>query len=211
MIPEIGLYYIGDLSKNDALVLKEMAETHTNILEFGVGASTQILTKCKNFDDILISIDTSSEWLEKTRKNLEIFGMSFYRDRVHFREYDKFLEKEVFEKHYDFIFDDGVDNLRREFAIKIWPHLEIGGILAFHDTRRGHDFRNVLEVLATFMDEIEKVEFNYKNSNITLVYKKAPQPYVNWQIEEDRQGWMLGYSEPPQEFINQMNKTNESN
>ena len=34
------MIYIGDISKQDFLVLKGLAESSLNILEFGVGAST---------------------------------------------------------------------------------------------------------------------------------------------------------------------------
>lgn len=201
--------YIGDISKNDALVLQEMAKAHTKMLEFGCGASTQILTKYKPQNHIFVSIDTSWEWINKTMQNLELFGLSFIGDQVHFRSWDEFLSREPENAPYDFIFDDGVDHLRREFAIKIWPHLKVGGVLAFHDTRRAPDFRNVLEVLAHFQDEIGKVEFNYKSSNITLVYKKEAEPWTNWQIDEKKEPWMLGYGAPPQEFIDSLNLKNE--
>lgn len=194
--------YIGDVSKNDALVLKEMAETHERIMEFGVGASTQILGHYAK-DNCLYSIDTSEEWMEKTLHNINLLGIA-KETAFLMTEYYQSMETFSTPSHectYDFIFDDGVDHLRREFAIKIWPYLEVGGVLAFHDTRRAPDFRNVLEVLAHYQDEVGRVEFNYKSSNITLVWKKEPEPYSNWQIDECKEPWMLGYGDPPQEFI----------
>ena len=55
--------YIGDISKADALVLKELAENATAILEFGCGASTQVMSVYTK--NRIISIDTSQEWIDK--------------------------------------------------------------------------------------------------------------------------------------------------
>lgn len=195
--------YIGDISKNDAIVLQECANNATSILEFGCGASTQVLAACTT--GLMLSIDTEQSWMDKTQENLKILRIE--NPNVHFQDYYRYMknaEVNPIVGNFDFIFDDGADSLRREFAIKIWPKLAVGGVLAFHDTRRGHDFRNVLEVLATFQDEVGRVYFNYLNSNITLVVKKISQPYDNWQITEKREPWQLGYNTPPQSFIDSL-------
>ncbi len=194
--------YIGDVSKNDALVLKEMAETHKRILEFGCGASTQVLVHYSK-GEFVESIDTSEEWIKKTINNIDLLGLGG-ETTFFMGPYDQFiesLEPVPYNVTYDFIFDDGVDYLRREFAVKIWPYLAVGGILAFHDTRRAPDFRNVLEVLATFQDEIGRVEFNYKDSNITLVQKKLAAPYSNWQIDEQKEPFEIGYGDIPEWWL----------
>lgn len=182
------LKYIGDISKNDAEVLKEYALLSTSILEFGSGGSTQVLAAYTQGN--IISIDTEWSWVEKTIRNLGILGVT---KEVSFHGYSKFMNELASKKTYDFIFDDGVDSLRREFAIKMWPYLSIGGVLAFHDTRRGHDFRNVLEVLAIYHNEVDTVIFNKEGSNITCIYKKIPEPYENWQLVENRTPQQLGY------------------
>jgi predicted O-methyltransferase YrrM len=189
--------FIGDISKADAEVLKNFAEISDNILEFGCGASTQVMAKYKRKGGSITSIDTDHGWIYKTKSNIQLLSIP---DIVDYYEYNDFLNN-YSKKEYDFIFDDGVDSLRREFAIKIWPHLKVGGLIAFHDTRRGHDFRNVLEVLAHFQDEIDHVFFNAEDSNITCVYKKKPAPYDNWQISENKKPWMLGYEEPDINYI----------
>lgn len=183
--------YIGDISKKDAEVLAIEAAFAEDILEFGVGASTQVLAKYSYAK--MLSIDTEPVWIEKTKQNIEYLEIK--PKDLQFMDYNAFMNKPY--GMYDFIFNDGGDGERRNFALKVWPNLKVGNCMAFHDTRRAHDFRNVLEVIAHYQDEISNVHFNYQGSNITLVYKRTPQPYVNWQIEEKREQWQLGYGDPP--------------
>lgn len=187
--------YIGDISMMDAQVLCQMAQEHHTILEFGCGASTQVIAKYKANSSSFRSIDTSQEWIDKTIQNLGLLGISSFS--VEFEQYEDFMGKLKPENQYDFIFDDGADSLRKDFALKIWPHLATHGHLALHDTRRPHDFRNVLEILATFQNEIGAVYFNTNGSNITTIQKVQPKPYDNWQIRESKEPWMLGYGEIP--------------
>lgn len=190
--------YIGDISKADAEVLAFLAEKSANILEFGCGASTQVISAYKGIS-LFTSIDTSEEWITKTQNNIDlILGGA----DTQFQSYDLFMQQlnnTTLSRQYDFVFDDGVDSLRRDFAIKIWPHIRVGGALAFHDTRRAHDFRNVLEVCAHYQNEIEEANFNFLHSNITILIKKEPEPYDNWQITENKQPWQLGYGDIPEE------------
>lgn len=198
--------YIGDISEADARLLRDYARGSEKILEFGCGASTQVLAKyCTH---LIHSIDTSPDWIDKTKKNLDLFSL---KDFVLFESYDAFLNHPniyTVSGTFDFVFDDGVDHLRREFAIKIWPYIEVGGVLAFHDTRRPADMDNVLAVIRHYMDEVAVVRFNEDDSNITTIRKKKAAPYTNWQIDEKKEPWQLGYGDPPQEFIDSLKKTN---
>lgn len=200
--------YIGDISAADAQVLKNAAENYSSILEFGCGASTQVIAKYKKPDVEFISIDTSYEWIEKTKSNLDIFKTT---NKVDFYDYNDFMDILSHDtwknKRFTFVFNDGVDALRRDFAQRIWPYLAEGGILAFHDTKRPHDFRNVLEILAHFQDEIMNVHFNVAGSNMTCIQKKAPEPYDNWQITEHKEPFMLGYGEVPDYYKEIMRKS----
>lgn len=185
--------YIGDISKNDAEVLKEMAETHDNILEFGVGASTQVLSAYSK--NSIIAVDTSVEWLEKTKRNIELLEIKNVPSFV-------FWEQGImFTKFFDFVFDDCADEYRKDFALKIWPQVNIGGILAFHDTRRWQDARNVCHVLEQIYESVDRVIWNYNHSNITLVYKKEHEPYENWQETENRMPWQIGWGDPDVEYV----------
>lgn len=199
--------YIGDISSADAEVLKEAAETHDKILEFGCGASTQVLAKYGRGTK-LVSIDTDEGWINKTSENLDIFGT---KKNVEFHEYYTFMGSILGyaeNASYQFIFDDGADSLRRAFAINTWPFLSLGGIMALHDTRREHDFRNVLEILAHWQPEIGRVVFNVAGSNITLIEKVEPKYYDNWQITEKKEPWILGYGEIPSYYKEIMQKSN---
>jgi predicted O-methyltransferase YrrM len=195
--------YIGDISKADAEVLNQCARKYANILEFGCGASTQVIAASAGIS-LVTSIDTDQGWIEKTIGNLALLEI---KKEVTFLTYDTFMSMvKDGKRDFDFIFVDGVDSLRRTFAIDIWPYLVAGGIMAFHDTRRAHDFRNVLEVLAQFQNEVGTVEFNCQHSNITIVQKNAPEPYDNWQITENKQPWQLGYGDVPPEEVDKIKK-----
>lgn len=192
--------YIGDISKNDAILLAEFGKAYNTILEFGCGASTQVLAAYNT--GLMLSIDTEPSWIAKTQENLKLLGIQ--NEDVNFRDYSTFMASDS--GPFEFIFVDGADSLRREFAIKMWPRLVHYGCMAFHDTRRGHDFRNLIEVMAAFHDEIWRVDINKDDSNISVIYKKNPQPYNNWQITEKREPWQLGYGDPPQSFIDSLKK-----
>ena len=92
--------YIGDLSKYDYEILKNLSLESNNMLEFGVGASTQILRNFSNGN--LTSIETSSFWIDMTKKNLKYLNIE--KD-INFLLYEDFKPKS---EKYDFIFNDGV-------------------------------------------------------------------------------------------------------
>jgi predicted O-methyltransferase YrrM len=162
--------YLGDLSKQDYEVLKDLALNSKNILEFGIGASTQIL---RNFSDgNLTSLETSPFWIDITKQNLNFLSI---KKEVNFLSYEEFNPTS---EQYDLIFNDGIDSLRNEFGIKSWQNLKIGGTIAYHDTRRRQDIQNVIDLVDNFKDEVESIIFNKDNSNITLVKKKIKDDII---------------------------------
>lgn len=200
--------YIGDISKADAEVLARYAAKSNNILEFGVGASTQVISAYKPLGAGFESLDTDGLWIEKTRENLELLELK----EPLFTVYNDFKPQTQHPyPEYDFVFNDGADNLRFPFAIAIWPYVKVGGYLAFHDTRRGGDARNLVEVIAHHHNEIRHVRINNRGSNISIITKKEHEPYTNWQEDEKREPWQLGYGLPPQEFLNNPNTYGRSN
>lgn len=172
--------YIGDISKADAGALSRWAANANNILEFGCGASTQVLASYAKGS--LISIDTDPNWIAKTQKNLDRLGGKY---NVLFYDYNQFWEVSPEGPTYDFIFDDGADHLRRSFGMRIWPNLKIGGWLALHDQRRKPDWDNTMAIIDMYWLEIGTVHFNHAHSNITFIQKKVREPYSNWQIDEN--------------------------
>ena len=183
------MIYIGDISKQDFLVLKGLAESSLNILEFGVGASTQVISNyCTGK---FVSVDTEEYWINKTKLNLDHLKI---KKVAEFKRYDKFTP----EGEYDFIFNDGVDHLRSDFAINMWSFLKVGGYLAYHDTRRHQDMNNVLNLISRYFNEIESVELNKNHSNITVVKKKTYEPYEDWNAIEERNNLLpKGFPNPP--------------
>lgn len=185
-----GIKFIGDLSIQDVDVLIKYAKKSKSLLEFGVGGSTQIISQCSLSN--LVSIETDPSWIEITRKRLHKLKTE---SRVHFYTYDE--ANSVLNANFDFIFVDGVDNLRLEFAYNTWKLLNIGGVMLFHDTRRLHDFANVMSLCQAVHNEVELIEVNAKaedgvSSNITIVHKKKHEPYVNWNEVEGKEGWATG-------------------
>lgn len=176
--------YIGDISKADAGILKQLAGPAKNILEFGVGASTQVITKYS--DGNFTSVETDPDWIVRTKENMKLLGIT--KEPV-FADYYTFLP----EGEYDLIFDDGADEFRLDFAYKTWPYLKIGGYMLFHDTRRGKDVDNIAEFVRKNSPYIESVYINKDHSNITVIKKKQGEFYENWNEVEGREPWESGY------------------
>jgi precorrin-6B methylase 2 len=188
------LRYIGDISRQDAELLRHYASGAKRILEFGSGASTQVLAQCSHPDSIIASVEPDPEWIAMTQKNFDRLGISRTVRFILFKAWKKAAQ---FEAPFDLIFDDGVDKLRRGFAESAWPLLKVGGHMLFHDTRRIKDLKNVLSVVEAHFLEVESVQLNEASSNITAVRRKAPEPWVDWNVVEGRKRWEYGHAEPP--------------
>ncbi|MDB5347299.1 MAG: hypothetical protein JWP89_5676 [Schlesneria sp.] len=167
--------YIGDISREDAIVLSQFAATSAQILEFGVGASTQVLRAYSTGK--MISVDTSLEWIERTKSNLALLGIT---STVDFRT----LSSIPCDSHYDFVFVDGVDELRLPFAISSWSALVPGGHLMFHDTRRHRDFLYVTHLASMCAGDVESLTMNCNQSNISIV-KRRLRPIGSGRIFPD--------------------------
>lgn len=190
--------FIGDLSREDAALLESYASKARSVLEFGMGGSTQIIAQSIPEWGSFISLDTEMEWRDKTRKILRRLGVENRCVLLAFEDWPK-------DRHgYDLIFNDGKNSMRREFGLQSFPLLSIGGALLFHDTRRAGDIENVMAVVGKHFEEIEYVLLNEKvggvSSNITVIRKKAREPYTNWNATEGKHSWEVGYGEIPEEF-----------
>ena len=194
--------YIGDLSKIDASVIAEYARNAKSVLEFGIGGSTQIFAQCCPLDAEILCLDTSKEWIEFTK---EVFKDLQIDRQITILNYNQ-LSK-IKGKSFDIIFDDGLGRERLNFAFNMWPLLNPnGGKMIFHDTRRPNDIKNVCKVMEAFYNQISMAELNKNHSNISILTKKPPEPYVNWNRTEDKQNWMKSarITERPSDWFKQL-------
>jgi len=183
--------YIGDLSRADATLLAHLARDAGNILEFGVGASTQLFAAYGA--QRVTSVDTSAEWIAKTKRNLAMLGIE---RPVRFVLYDEFEPVERF----DLVFVDGLNELRLPFAFRTWSALAPGGRMAFHDTRRSEahgaaetsDVSNVCSVAQLHWLEIRRIDVNRWRSNTTVITKRVPLVLENWNRTEGRTPEQIG-------------------
>lgn len=179
--------FTGDLSLQDADVLARYSSQSKSILEFGAGGSTQLLAQSgANF---IISVETDNSWIELTKQRLAQIPNAC---PVEFIEYTT-----QFQNQFDLILVDGIDYLRREFAIETWKYLNVGGVMLFHDTRRFEDFQNSAWVAQLYFNEISNIDVNVRasdgvSSNITVLHKKQHEPYVNWNYIENKPLWAYG-------------------
>ena len=186
------LRYIGDISREDARLLASAAAGARRILEFGAGASTQVLAQSAPDGAEIVTVETEPEWVERTRGNLRRLGIS---REVRFLPYRGFWRES--KGPFDLILDDGKDRLRADFAERAWPLLAVGGSMLFHDTRRPRDARTALRHVERVFLEVASVHLNPEGSNLTVVRKQAPLEYVDWNVAEGRARWEYGHAEPP--------------
>lgn len=190
--------YVGDLSSQDAAVLARYARSARSALEFGVGGSTQIIAQALPEGAFFLSLDTDPAWIATTRENLRRLGVDHRCQLMHYEDWPPDAAQ------FDLVFDDGVGSLRRDFALRSFPLLAVGGAMLFHDTRRQQDVRNVMALVEIFFEEIEHVHLNERadgaTSNITVVRKKTCEPYVDWNAAEGRPAWAYGLGVVPEDF-----------
>lgn len=172
---------IGDLSKADRSHLAYLAQTHTRILEGGVGASTQILTHLTKGS--VVSYDTDPKWIERIRDH--VFPKVGVKGKCTFRRYEVGTTR--IEGKFDLVFVDLEWSVRFEFAAKAWERLAARGVLVFHDARRTKDISLFMNFWVKNYREIESVEICPEDSNL-IVFKKRTErcDYENWHKKE---GW----------------------
>jgi hypothetical protein len=179
--------FIGDLSLQDADILCQYASQSKSILEFGAGGSTQLLAQSNA--DLIISVETDAKWIEITKQRLALITNA---TPVTFVEYTT-----QFQTQFDLILVDGIDHLRKDFAIETWKYLKPNGIMIFHDTHRFQDFQNAAWVAQLYFNEIKRIDVNAAasngaSSNMTVLHKKLFEPYVNWNLTESKPQWTYG-------------------
>lgn len=180
--------FIGDVSLQDADVLCQYASKSKRILEFGSGGSTQLLMQSGS--ESVTSVETDPFWISITKKRIEQIQS---QTSLTFSDYTT----EFNDQKFDMIFVDGVDHLRRQFAVETWKYLEPNGVMLFHDTRRARDFENASSVAQLYHNEIYRIDVNQPasnglSSNITVLHKKPLENYVDWTTVEGKSAWAYG-------------------
>jgi hypothetical protein len=192
MLKHLGkIKFLGDLSLEDADVLAKYAKQSNNILEFGCGGSTHIFSQ--SGANLIVSVDTSPEWIARTKLRVNDLNN---KTVPYFWEYDNFFSQGM-GVYYDLIFVDGVDSLRRDFAIRTWDLLKSDGVMIFHDTRRFVDAQNAAWIYQLHSNSIKLIEVNCAgsngvSSNITVIHKKQLENYVYWHEVEKKPEWAYG-------------------
>lgn len=189
--------YIGDISSRDAALLEFFASKSSRILEFGMGASTQVIAQALQPGAHLFSVETEPSWIARTAGNLAALGVdpAVYT----LLPYTDWLS--AVPQMVDMIFVDGVDNLRPVFGRSAWHLLSVGGIIMYHDTRRVNDLRTCIELLMEHHNEIGDTFINLDGSNLSGFQRKHPEPYRDWNVDEDRAAWQTGAVEPPANWV----------
>lgn len=175
--------FIGDLSKQDAQVLKELAEKHERIIEFGSGGSTQILghyTKGK-----VISYETNEYWIRKTKNIL----LSMNIENVQFQPFKSVNDISVPE--HDLLFVDGYREIRVQFSMAAIDSNK--AVIAFHDTRVRKYTEPLMPFVHLFWNRIKRIDVNYLDSNITVIQlRNEPLVYEDWNKVEGRTREQIG-------------------
>jgi predicted O-methyltransferase YrrM len=172
--PSAALRYVGDLSAADAALLAELAAGARRILEYGVGASTQVFAQAAAAGSEIVGLDRDRYWIERTRSLLAELAPG---REVRLVQFDRLAALDAFaDGSFDLVFDDGEDDLRLEFALAAWRLVPVGGRLVLHDTRRPRDAGNALAVVFRYFREIGRVDLNPGNTNLAILHKVAPRP-----------------------------------
>lgn len=167
--------YIGDLSPADEDLLCDLSGTHSRIVEFGVGASTQILCDCAQLNAWIESVETDPAWVDRTVANLERLGIC---RRPDFATWECWLLAAP--RVIDLAIDDGRDDLRDEFARRVWPMIRPGGLLLWHDCRVKHVNGRIHGFAHSVYDEVKWLKFSPRGSNMAVIKKRRRLVYENW-------------------------------
>lgn len=173
-----GTRYIGDLSRADMQVLAEYAMTHRRVLEFGAGASTQILALRGDQNAAFYCVETEQSWIDRTSDNCRRLGARhpIYLSWLGWQQLQA--------QEFDLVFNDGLLELRDEFASRAWRMLGEGGSLLWHDCRAATSSRDIVTFVGENYAEIESVSLSYRESNIAVIRKRVAIREGNWHEHE---------------------------
>jgi len=181
----------GDLSRADAVVLVQACRGK-EVVEYGVGASTYLLSQCARS---LISFETETEWIDRVQEQLnEIDYKTCTPKIVQIPRTPHELPKHP----CDVLFNDGHSPLREEFLKQYWPDFVRDPII-LHDARcpTGTNLiRNLMDWYTPraegdvwphnrYVACLERIDWCPQESNmIVLRRRNAELRYENWNLTE---------------------------
>jgi hypothetical protein len=180
MIDPTNVEIHGDISRADVLVLVEVC-TNKDVVEFGVGGSTLILSRCAKS---LQSYDTDHIWLDRARNRLsKIHGKTCEPTLHHCNNVPDTIPI------CDVLFIDGYGPHRLQWLLK---HFDKCKIVICHDslgdTSDGPALYHIMAEMFRSHDMIQMLyaaKFHYLDSNMVVLEKRdAPITYRNWNITE---------------------------
>jgi len=183
----------GDLSRADAVVLVQTCRNR-DVVEFGVGASTILLSQCARS---LVSLDTEQHWIDRTRQKIDRLQTITCRP-----EY-VLIEKncqELPKFGCDVLFNDGHSLLRVKFLQQYWLEHVRESIL-LHDART-HYATNMIREMMSWYDKanyrkediwehnpyvgcLRQIDWCPQESNMVVLHKRnCSLRYENWNLTE---------------------------
>jgi len=178
----------GDLSRADVVALTLLCRGK-NVVEFGVGGSTVILSKIANS---VISFDTDPGWIDRIKPKAP---------NVEFKLIEKKADALIPIYPCDILFDDGWSLLRPPFLLKYWNVIKEYAIL--HDGRMTYAGNCVKRLIDSFIiknepneynpglpdnpytGSLESIYWNYLESNMVVLKKRnCTLKYENWKVTE---------------------------
>lgn len=174
----------GDLSRADAVVLGTLCRGKS-VVEYGVGASTIILSQCTTS---LKCLDTDINWINKTSAKIE------EENKPMFKLIDKNDISTIPLYECDILFIDGHSLQRMNFLKLYWLDY-VKEMVILHDSRTTYVSNIIKNMMDWYVIDshpwktnpylacLSKIEWNYLDSNMAVLHKRAYSlTYENWNI-----------------------------
>lgn len=186
----------GDLSKADAVVLTLLSR-NKRVIEFGVGASTLILSQVAKS---LKCYDTDIKWINIVNSKLKDIDNKTCEPELILIEKNPQAVSPLVED-VDVLFNDGHSLLRGAFLLEFWPHIKECAVL--HDSRMTYAGNCVKKFIDAFIVEnkpnkynpglldnpytgsLKSIDWNWLESNMVVMHKRnCILKYENWKVIE---------------------------
>lgn len=187
----------GDLSRADVVVLSLLSKNE-RVIEFGVGASTLILSQVAKS---LKCYDTDINWINKINEKLSKIENKTCEPELILIEKNPDVVKSLVEET-DVLFDDGHSLLRAPFLLEFWFNIKKYAIL--HDSKMTYAGNCVKKFIDAFTiknepkvgnpglpdnpytGSLDSIHWNYLDSNMVVMKKRNyTLKYENWKVTEN--------------------------